>query len=166
MTMPKNRSKKSLTSGIIKPLFSDTKDLTFLGKTQIPATEVPSIDLLETFANPAPGRKYEICFSTSEFTSMCPVTGQPDFATITLRYTPNKRCVESKAYKLYLRSFRNQGVFGEAIVNRMLDDLVAVLDPYRITVIGDFSARGGIGLRVEASHLVKKKSLKKKTKVS
>ena len=88
---------------------------------------------------------------------MCPITGQPDYATIIIRYTPKERCIESKALKLYLRSFRNQGVFAESIVNRMLDDLVKVLSPRSLTVIGDFTPRGGIGLRVEASHPEKSK---------
>ena len=144
-----------------KPLPSDTKGLTLLGKTSIPSCETPSTTLLESFANPAPQRSYEICFTTDEFTSMCPVTGQPDYATITLQYIPKARCLESKGLKLYLRSFRNQGVFAEAIVNRILDDLVSVLQPRSMTVTGDFSPRGGIGLCVEASH-VKRKTRKKK----
>jgi 7-cyano-7-deazaguanine reductase len=118
--------------------------------------DIPSTALLETFMSPAPERSLEICFSTDEFTSMCPITGQPDFATITIRYIPKERCVESKSLKLYLRSFRSQGVFAEGIVSRMLDDLVEVLSPHSLTVIGDFTPRGGIGLRVEASHPKKK----------
>lgn len=135
-----------------KPLSSNTEGLTFLGQGSLPAVDVPSTALLETFISPAPERHYEICFSSNEFTSMCPITGQPDYATITIRYVPKNRCIESKALKLYLRSFRNQGVFAEGIVNRMLDDLVEVLSPRSITVIGDFTPRGGIGLRVEASY--------------
>lgn len=134
-----------------KPLASDTTGLTLLGGGSLPQIDTPSTALLETFVSPAPKRHYEICFSSNEFTSMCPITGQPDYATITIRYIPNERCVESKSLKLYLRSFRNQGVFAESIVNRMLDDLVEVLSPRNMTVIGDFTPRGGIGLRVEAT---------------
>jgi 7-cyano-7-deazaguanine reductase len=139
-----------------KPLTSNTQGLTLLGGGPLPSVDIPSTALLETFMSPAPERSLEICFSTDEFTSMCPITGQPDFATITIRYIPKERCVESKSLKLYLRSFRSQGVFAEGIVSRMLDDLVEVLSPHSLTVIGDFTPRGGIGLRVEASHPKKK----------
>ena len=99
--------------------------------------------ILDTFANPRPGRDYEIRFEFAEFTSMCPVTGQPDFATITIVYTPAQKCVEMKSLKLYFFAFRNKGIFYEAVTNQILDDLVAVLDPVRIQVIGDFAVRGG-----------------------
>ena len=131
---------------------SNTEGLTFLGKTSLPSSETPSVELLESFPNANPKRPYQICFTTSEFTSMCPVTGQPDYATITIHYIPKDRCVESKALKLYLRAFRNQGVFAEGIVNRILDDLIAAIKPQSATVIGDFTPRGGIGLCVEASY--------------
>ncbi|MBX9743310.1 MAG: preQ(1) synthase [Chthoniobacterales bacterium] len=144
--------KKAPSPSISKPLTSNTKGLTLLGAGSLPQVDVPSTALLETFVSPAPKRRFEICFRTSEFTSMCPITGQPDYATITIRYVPKERCVESKALKLYLGSFRNQGVFAESIVNRMLDDLVEVLSPRSITVTGDFTPRGGIGLCVEASY--------------
>lgn len=153
--MPKksslSRNKKT------KPLASDTTGLTLLGGGSLPQIDTPSTALLETFVSPAPKRRYEVCFSSNEFTSMCPITGQPDYATITIRYVPKDRCVESKALKLYLHSFRNQGVFAESIVNRMLDDLVEVLAPRSMTVIGDFTPRGGIGLRVEVSYPEKSK---------
>lgn len=149
MTKKSSRSQKKNPS---KPLSSDTTGLTLLGGGSLPQVEAPSTTILETFASPAPKRQYEICFTSREFTSMCPITGQPDYATITIRYIPKERCIESKALKLYLHSFRNQGVFAESIVNRILDDLTDVLKPRRITVIGDFTPRGGIGLRVEASH--------------
>ncbi len=106
---------------------------------------------LETFPNPKPNRPYEITFSTSEFTSLCPVTGQPDFATITIRYTPKKKCVESKSLKLYLHSFRNTGSFAEAVTNRILDDLVRAISPAHAQVTGEFAARGGVALKVSAS---------------
>ena len=99
--------------------------------------------ILDTFANPRPGRDYEIRFEFAEFTSMCPVTGQPDFASIILTYTPAQLCVEMKSLKLYFFSFRNKGIFYEAVTNQILDDLDAVLDPVRMEVIGDFAVRGG-----------------------
>ena len=159
--MPKKQRLKKVRTAP-KPLVSNTEGLTLLGGGSLPQVDTPSTDLLETFVSPAPERHYEICFSTHEFTSMCPITGQPDYATITIRYIPKNRCVESKALKLYLRSFRNQGVFAEAIVNRMLDDLVEVLSPRSMTVAGDFTPRGGIGLRVEASYVDKTKKASKK----
>src|ERR1700689_2523398 len=85
--------------------------------------------ILETFKNPRPGRSYEIKFVFPEFTSVCPVTGQPDFATITVTYIPSKLCVEMKSLKLYYLAYRNQGIFYEAVINTILDDLVAVLKP-------------------------------------
>lgn len=99
--------------------------------------------ILDTFPNPRPGRDYSIRFEFAEFTSMCPVTQQPDFATITITYTPDVRCVEMKSLKLYFFAFRNKGIFYEAVVNQILDDLVAVLEPLRLEVIGDFAVRGG-----------------------
>lgn len=99
--------------------------------------------VLDTFPNPRPARDYEIRFEFPEFTSMCPVTGQPDFATITVIYTPDERCVEMKSLKLYYLAFRNKGIFYEAVTNQILDDLVEALSPRRMTVIGDFAVRGG-----------------------
>lgn len=99
--------------------------------------------ILDTFTSPRPGRDYEIKFVFPEFTSMCPVTGQPDFATITLIYTPNQKCVEMKSLKLYYLAFRNKGIFYEGVANTILDDLVTALQPKRMTVIADFNARGG-----------------------
>ena len=107
---------------------------------------------LEAFPNPAPDRDYEIRFEAPEFTCLCPKTGQPDFATMRIRYVPNELCVELKSLKLYLWSFRDQGHFHEAVTNRILDDLVALLAPRRMTVEGDFYVRGGIKTVVEASH--------------
>ena len=107
---------------------------------------------LEWFENPNPGRDYEIRFEAPEFTCLCPRTGQPDFATIRIRYVPDARCVELKSLKLYLWSFREEGHFHEAVTNRILDDLVALLAPRRLTVEGDFWVRGGIHTVVEASH--------------
>ena len=107
---------------------------------------------LEWFENPKPGREYEIRFECPEFTCLCPRTGQPDFATIRIRYVPAERCVELKSLKLYLWSFRAEGAFHEAVTNRILDDLVALLAPRRMTVEADFFVRGGIHTVVEASH--------------
>jgi 7-cyano-7-deazaguanine reductase len=99
--------------------------------------------ILEAFDNPRPGRDYEIKFVFPEFTSMCPVTGQPDFATITVTYVPNRYCVEMKSLKLYYLAYRNKGIFFEAVVNTILDDLVETLKPRAMTVIGEFAVRGG-----------------------
>jgi 7-cyano-7-deazaguanine reductase len=107
---------------------------------------------LESFDNPAPERDYEIRFECPEFTCLCPKTGQPDFATITIRYVPDRLCVELKSLKLYLWSFRDEGHFHEAVTNRILGDLVALLAPRRMTVEGDFNVRGGIRTVVEARH--------------
>ena len=108
--------------------------------------------ILETFPNPKPERDYEIRFDCPEFTCLCPLTGQPDFATIRIRYTPDQRCVELKSLKLYLWSFRDEGAFHEAVTNRILDDLVAALAPRRLSVEGDFLVRGGIHTVVHAAY--------------
>ena len=114
-------------------------------------TTEPSREL-ETFPNPNPGRDYEIRMECPEFTCVCPRTGQPDFATIRIRYVPDKLCVELKALKLYLWSYREQGAFHEAVTNQILDDLVGALHPRRMTVEGDFNVRGGIHTVVTASY--------------
>jgi len=107
---------------------------------------------LETFPNPCPGRDYTIELECPEFTCLCPMTGQPDFATIRVAYVPDQLCVELKSLKLYLWSFRDEGAFHEAVTNRILDDLVAALQPRRMTVEGDFRVRGGIHTVVVARH--------------
>ncbi|HZN68949.1 MAG TPA: preQ(1) synthase [Tepidisphaeraceae bacterium] len=99
--------------------------------------------ILEAFPNPNPERDYQIQFVFPEFTSVCPVTGQPDFATVTVRYVPDQQCVEMKSLKLYFFSYRNKGIFYEAVTNTILNDLVAVLKPRKMTVVGDFAVRGG-----------------------
>lgn len=109
-------------------------------------------ELLESFANPRPGRDYEIQFECPEFTCVCPKTGQPDFATIRIRYTPGERCVELKSLKLYMWGFRDVGTYHEAVTNQILDDLVAAIDPRRMRVEGDFYVRGGIHTVVVAEH--------------
>jgi 7-cyano-7-deazaguanine reductase len=107
-------------------------------------TEAPALEQLETFPNPSPGRDYTIEIVCPEFTSLCPKTGQPDFGTITYTYTPGAACVELKSLKLYLQRFRNQGIFYEAVVNRLLDDFVSACKPVRCRVVGAFTPRGGI----------------------
>ena len=107
---------------------------------------------LETFPNPEPGRDYEIEFACPEFTCVCPKTGQPDFATIEIRYVPDELCVELKSLKLYLWSYREEGAFHEAVTNRILDDLVAAIAPRFIEVKGIFNVRGGIYTTVTARH--------------
>ena len=116
-------------------------------KAKLPAS--PEEARLETFPNPAQ-RNYHIHFETDDFTSLCPVTGQPDFATIHVEYVPAALCVELKSFKLYLWSYRQEGAFHEAVTNRILDDLVAALAPRRCKVTGDFNLRGGIHTIVTA----------------
>jgi 7-cyano-7-deazaguanine reductase len=111
-------------------------------------------DLLETFENQFPGRDYIIEIVCPEFTSVCPKTGQPDFGTLTFTYTPDKKCIELKSLKLYLQSFRNQGIFYENATNRILDDLVAVLAPRRMKLVAAFTPRGGISTSVTVTHEV------------
>lgn len=111
----------------------------------------PSKDL-QTFPNPNPGRDYEIAFETSEFTCVCPMTGQPDFADIRIRYIPDELCVELKSLKLYLWSYRDEGAFHEAVTNRILDDIVAAISPRWMEIEGDFRIRGGIRTVVTARH--------------
>mgnify|MGYP003580280055 CR=1 FL=1 len=106
-------------------------------------TTQPSLSL-EVFQNPRPGRLYEISFECPEFTCLCPKTGQPDFATMRIVYTPGEFCVELKSLKLYLWSYRDTGAFHEEVTNRILDDLVAACRPVKMRVTGDFLVRGGI----------------------
>ena len=108
--------------------------------------------ILEAFPNPRPERDYVIEFVFPEFTSVCPVTGQPDFATITVRYVPDRQCVEMKSLKLYFFAYRNKGIFYESVVNTILDDLVAALGPRRMTVVGQFAIRGGTAGTVTAEY--------------
>ena len=128
---------------------------------------MPKPHLLETFPNPYPDREYEIYMETAEFTSLCPLGGvegdatdlvaldggAPDFATIKMTYVPAAECVELKSLKLYLWSFRNDGIFYERAVNRILDDLVAACQPARLEVVGDFNVRGGIKSVITARHV-------------
>lgn len=121
------------------------------------ASENPCAEQLETFPNPAPGRDYTIEIVCPEFTSLCPKTGQPDFGTITFRYTPAAHCVELKSLKLYLQGFRNQGIFYEGVVNRLLDDFVSASRPRRCQVTGAFTPRGGITTTVTCSYEAEQK---------
>ena len=107
---------------------------------------------LETFPNPRPGREFEIAISCPEFTSVCPKTGLPDFGEIRITYVPDELCIELKSLKYYFIEFRNRGIFYEAVTNQILDDLVAACAPRRMTVIGDFSVRGGIKTIVTATY--------------
>lgn len=110
------------------------------------------MERLETFENKYPERDYTITIVNSEFTSVCPMTGLPDFATITLEYVPNQLCLELKALKYYFLEFRNEGVFYESLVNKVLDDLVEACKPKKMSVVGDFSVRGGIRSTVKAEY--------------
>lgn len=125
---------------------SDLEGLTKLGHEAEPSKE------LETFPNRSPDRFYLVSLETEEFTCVCPMTGQPDFAKISVQYVPHKKVLESKSFKLYLWSYRNEGVFHEHVINQILDDLVQTLDPQWCKVTGVFNIRGGIGITVESEH--------------
>jgi 7-cyano-7-deazaguanine reductase len=107
---------------------------------------------LETFPNPSPSRDYEIAIRCAEFTSVCPKTGLPDFGEIRITYVPDALCLELKALKYYMLEFRSRGIFYEAVTNQILDDLVAACHPRRMTVVGDFSVRGGISTSVTVKY--------------
>ena len=111
-----------------------------------------SQNAIETFPNPRPDRDFEIAIDCPEFTSMCPKTGLPDFGIIRITYTPDQACIELKSLKYYLLDFRNRGIFYESATNEILDDLVKACGPRRMTVVGDFTARGGITTRVTAAY--------------
>ena len=130
---------------------SKSDGLTLLGRSEAKLPASPAEAKLETFLNPAK-RAYRIRFETADFTSLCPVTGQMDFAQITIEYIPAKLCVESKSLKFYLASFRNERAFNEAVTNRILDDFVRACSPREAIVTAQFSARGGIALTVRAEH--------------
>ena len=117
---------------------------------KLPAS--PAEARLETFPNPAPERNYRIHFETDDFTSVCPVTGQPDFARIDIDYVPNRLCVESKSLKFYLASYRNERAFNEAVTNHILNDFLKACSPREVVVTAQFSARGGIALTVRAKY--------------
>ena len=124
--------------------------LTLLGRSENKLPASPDEAKLETFPNRNPGRNYRITLNCSEFSSLCPVTGQPDCAHVEIVYVPDQLCIETKSLKFYLASYRNHAAFNEAIVNRILDDLVKATAPKQVQVRGEFGARGGIQLTCEA----------------
>ena len=126
---------------------TDLENLTLLGGNTKPSKT------LEAFPNRSPGRYYMVTLETDEFTCVCPATQQPDFATIKVEYVPDEKIVESKSFKLYIWSYRNEGVFHEHVVNKILEDLVETLDPHYCKVTGIFNVRGGIGMTVEAEEV-------------
>lgn len=127
---------------------SDTSKLTLLGKkTSDLKFDEPSKDILEIFDNQHPQNSHVVGLECMEFTSLCPMTGQPDFGTIHIAYVPNKYCIESKSLKLYLGSYRNHGSFHEDCVNQIANDIAAKIDPLMIRVFGDFNVRGGIAIK-------------------
>ena len=127
------------------------KGLTLLGRSETGVPAKPSVAILETFPNPAP-RPYWIRFASADFTSLCPITGQADFAEITIEYQPAKRCLETKSLKFYLASYRNERAFNEEVVNHILDDLVRAGKPRKMIVQAEFASRGGISLTITATY--------------
>src|SRR6201982_1226029 len=127
-------------------------NFTLLGRSEARIPASPTEARLETFPNPAPRRNYWIHFETDDFTSVCPVTGQPDFARIDINYIPDRLCVESKSLKFYLASYRNEHAFNEAVTNRILDDFVKACTPREAIIMAQFSVRGGIALAVRAEY--------------
>lgn len=128
-----------------------SRGLTLLGRSEARIPACPAEASLETFPNPT-RRDYWIHFETDDFTSLCPITGQADFARIEIAYVPNRLCIESKSLKFYLAAYRNERAFNEAVTNRILDDFTRAVRPRQATVTAQFSARGGIALKVEASY--------------
>ena len=116
--------------------------------------------IIRTFPNPAPQRDYLIEHTQHEFTSMCPITGHPDFASVTVRYVADKTCVELKSLKLYFHAYRNEGIFFETVTNRICDDLGRALQPRQLTIVADWKGRGGITSRITAEWKRKKRALK------
>ncbi len=143
--MAVNKNRKTVVKTKMTRL-DDLSGLTLLGKKSVAEKK------LETFPNHHRGRNYVVTLGTDEFTCLCPATGQPDFAKLSIQYIPDKKIVESKSLKLYLWSFRNQGVFNEHVANVILDDLVEALSPKWCKVKADFAVRGGIAISVEAEH--------------
>ena len=126
---------------------SETPTFDALGRKAEPRYDEPDISVLETFANPQAGKDWAVSLDCYEFTSLCPVTGQPDFGRLLIHYVPDQLCVESKSLKLYLMRYRNHGAFHEDCVNRVASDLATRLDPQYLVVHGDFNPRGGIAIR-------------------
>ena len=126
--------------------------LTLLGSSDVPFPASPEEATLESFDNPSPDRDYWIELDCPEFSSLCPVTGQPDTALISIRYVPDKLCIETKSLKFYLASYRNCAAFNEAVANRIADDITSAVAPRGLELRAEFAARGGISLSVEVSH--------------
>jgi 7-cyano-7-deazaguanine reductase len=139
----------------------DPRPLVLITKVNQKMPENPT-DLLVLFPNPQAARDYTILHVAPEFTSVCPVTGQPDFGTIKLSYIPDKLCVELKSYKFYLQSFRTKGIYYEAVTNQILDDLVKLLKPRSMTVTTEWTPRGGLHSIVTATHDGQKSAKRKK----
>lgn len=139
----------------------DTSKLTRLGSERTDYPKVPTIDILETFANQKPARNYVVVHRSDEFTSLCPKTGQPDFAEVEIRFVPGSLCVETKSLKLYLFAFRNIGSFMETIANRICDDLTIVMNPKWLKVSMVFGSRGGISTQVIAEYGVHPNELRR-----
>lgn len=131
---------------------TDRRGLKLLGSSGAPFPEKPAPEILETFENRYPHRDYVIRFDCADFTSLCPITGQPDFAKLQIEYVADRLCIETKSLKFYLASYRNSRSFNEEVANRILDDLVSVCAPRRMTVHGEFASRGGISVTVVATH--------------
>ncbi len=130
---------------------SSHSDFKLLGRSDSAFPKKPASKTLETFINKFPERDYWVKFDCADFTSLCPVTGQPDFAAIHIRYVPDKLCIETKSLKFYLASFRNTRSFNEEIVNRILEDLCRVCKPRCLEVHGEFAPRGGVSVTVDAA---------------
>ncbi len=126
---------------------NEFQNLTLLGRSTKPGKK------LEAFPNHSKDRFYLVTLETDEFTCLCPITGQPDFASIVVEYVPDQLIVESKSFKLYIWSFRNEGHFHEHVINTMLDDFLKAVDPHWCRITGEFNIRGGVGITVEADHV-------------
>jgi len=152
MSSPTSLRRAAASAGSRRPSSSPAQTSQASKSRHAPAVAHDTRPTIETFPNPRPGRDYEIAITCPEFTSVCPKTGLPDFGEIRINYVPDQRCVELKALKYYMLDFRSRGIFYEAVTNQILDDLVAVCAPRRMTVVGDFSARGGITTTVTATY--------------
>ena len=147
-TLPEKRRILARGFGRVKPEESENRRFS-PGMLEFFSMSSP---IIETFPNPRPERDYDISISCPEFTSVCPKTGLPDFGEIRISYVPDERCIELKSLKYYLIEFRTRGIFYEQVTNQILDDLVAACQPRRMTVVGDFSVRGGIKTAVTSSY--------------
>ena len=133
-------------------MWDDVSRLTLLGKSRTEYRKRVSPDILEVFPNRFPDRDYTVTMASDEFTSLCPMTGQPDYGRISVEYVPDALCIESKSFKLYLFSYRQEPTFMETVTNRILDDLVTACKPRRMTVNAEFKPRGGVAIDVRAQY--------------